>query len=399
MRIAIANWSGRRAGGVEGYLEALGPALMQAGHEVSFVSEATAPVDRAPIDWPSRGPAWCVEESGPEQVLSALRKWRPDVLHLHAIHDVNFEERLQELAPTVFFAHQYHGTCVSGTKTWSFPSPRVCTRRFGPPCLLHFYPHRCGGLSPLTMARDYRVQARRLELLRRYRFIATHSNHMREEYIRHGFTSERVRKIPFLLRPFASTNRAAADPRQWRLLFVGRMERLKGGHILLEALPRAQARLDRPLHLTLIGDGRERGPWEQAAGHARATEPRLTIEFAGWLDPLAVDRRYATADLLVMPSLWPEPFGQAGPEAGQFGVPAAAFAVGGIPEWLQDGANGHLAPGDPPTADGLADAIVRCLQPAARPRLMRCAAELAARYLPIHHIPALTEIFERARTS
>ena len=54
-------------------------------------------------------------------------------------------------------------------------------------------------------------------------------------------------------------------------------------------------------------------------------------------------------DLLVVPSVWPEPFGLVGPEAAHHGVPSAAFAVGGIPEWLVDGVSGHLAAGDRPT--------------------------------------------------
>ena len=36
-----------------------------------------------------------------------------------------------------------------------------------------------------------------------------------------------------------------------------------------------------------------------------------------------------------------------------------AFAIGGIPEWLVDGKTGALAP-LPATANGLADALVRC---------------------------------------
>lgn len=34
---------------------------------------------------------------------------------------------------------------------------------------------------------------------------------------------------------------------------------------------------------------------------------------------------------LVIPNLWPEPFGLVGLEAAQYGVPAVSFAVGGIP--------------------------------------------------------------------
>jgi glycosyltransferase involved in cell wall biosynthesis len=80
----------------------------------------------------------------------------------------------------------------------------------------------------------------------------------------------------------------------------------------------------------------------------------------------------------VVPSVWPEPFGLVGPEAAAYGVPAAAYAVGGIPDWLQDGVNGHLAPGNPPMAAGLADAIVNCLGDPAHYEQLRRGALAAA---------------------
>ena len=61
----------------------------------------------------------------------------------------------------------------------------------------------------------------------------------------------------------------------------------------------------------------------------------------------------AQSDLLVLPSLWPEPFALVGLEAARHRLPVAAYAVGGIPDWLTSGENGYLAPGDPPTVDGL----------------------------------------------
>ncbi len=68
----------------------------------------------------------------------------------------------------------------------------------------------------------------------------------------------------------------------------------------------------------------------------------------------------ADAAALVMPSVWPEPYGLSGLEAVAAGVPVAAFRTGAIPEWLHDGV-GRLAPGDPPTSAGLAEAILGCL--------------------------------------
>ena len=83
--------------------------------------------------------------------------------------------------------------------------------------------------------------------------------------------------------------------------------------------------------------------------------------------PAAGPLLFQESDLLVVPSIWPEPFGQVGPEAGLYGVPVAAFAVGGTPSWLTDGVNGLLAAGDPPTAAGLAESIVGCLADPADP--------------------------------
>ena len=62
-----------------------------------------------------------------------------------------------------------------------------------------------------------------------------------------------------------------------------------------------------------------------------------------------------------MPSVWPEPFGLVGLEAVSAGIPVAAFDVGGVREWLAPGVNGALAPADPPTAEGFAQALERTL--------------------------------------
>jgi glycosyltransferase involved in cell wall biosynthesis len=179
-----------------------------------------------------------------------------------------------------------------------------------------------------------------------------------------------------------------------RVLFAGRFERLKGAAILLEAMPLAVAALGRELKLTLAGDGRQLAALEAQAATIAAAEPRLAITFRGWLDARQMQAEYRSTDLLVVPSLWPEPFGLAGPEAGLHGVPAAAFATGGIPEWLSDGRNGVLAPANPPSARGLAAAIVECLRDPERYRSMRMAAiELASRFSAESHIAKLNQVF------
>ncbi|HVN29820.1 MAG TPA: glycosyltransferase, partial [Candidatus Binataceae bacterium] len=102
-------------------------------------------------------------------------------------------------------------------------------------------------------------------------------------------------------------------------------------------------------------------------------------------------------DLLVMPSIWPEPFGLVGAEAARLGIPAAAFDVGGISEWLLDGVSGSLAPAEPPSASGLAHAIVRCLSDSATYlRLARGALDNSSRFDAEIHVAALLEVFQQA---
>jgi glycosyltransferase involved in cell wall biosynthesis len=99
------------------------------------------------------------------------------------------------------------------------------------------------------------------------------------------------------------------------------------------------------------------------------------------------------ADLLAVPSVWPEPFGLVGIEAGCVGLPAVAYEVGGIAEWLVPGRSGEVAPGDPPTVAGLADAIVRALQdPARHASLRRGAWEVASQFTMAAHMSRLEPI-------
>jgi len=398
MRIAVAAWSNRQVGGVEAYLADTLPALAALGHSLVLIYETSAPANRPEIPLPAAIALWTRDQFN--DVLARLREWRPDVLFCHGLTDAQFERDLTGLAPSVLYAHNYTGCCISGAKTFAFPVTRPCERRFGPVCLVRFYPRRCGGLNPLTMMQLYRRGMLAHQNFRCYKRIVTASEHLRRALIGRGLPPHVVRALrPPLQAPDAVENPCAAAPPRpaapWRLLFLGRMTELKGGEMLLRALPDAAAQLPRPLHLTFAGDGPAREKWESRAAQITAATSNLTITFTGWLDPLHRAAAFAQTHLLVVPSLWPEPFGRVGVEAGWRRIPAAAFAVGGIPEWLHEGGGGHLAPGDPPTSDGLAEAICRCLSdPIHWARLAAGARREAEQYLARAHAQRLISLFE-----
>lgn len=345
-------------GGAEQYLEAVAVEFGRQGHQVSLWHERSEPEDRRAVQFD--GPSWNATGMGMEKSLDAMVAWKPEVTYCQGFERPDWMEATLGQVPGVFFAHNYHGTCVSGGKTQYFPVVRPCERRFGLSCLAQYYPHRCGGLSPVTMLRDYAMNLNRQRVLRQYGRLLTHSGSVRRDYERSGFECWQV--------PYGSQNSVSQEavPHRAegavRLLFLGRLVTNKGTHVLLDALAGVAAGLGRPVELDVAGEGANRGALEQQARAVESQDGRVRVKFHGWVSGGDRDGLLEGADLLVVPSLWPEPFGLGGYEAGQYGVPSVGFAVGGIPDWLKDGVNGHLAEANPPNAQSLSEAIVRALR-------------------------------------
>jgi glycosyltransferase involved in cell wall biosynthesis len=208
---------------------------------------------------------------------------------------------------------------------------------------------------------------------------------MREEYLRHGLAESQVVCVPLFGDGAPDPEPPTPRPLSGQVLMVGRLTDLKGGVELVRALPRARAALGRELELVVAGDGPER-PRMQAEAVAR----RVPVRFVGWVDRPERERLMRGADLLAVPSVWPEPFGMVGVEAGGVGLPSVAFAVGGIPDWCEPGVSGELAPGAPPTSEGLADAITRALRDEGHhARLREGAWRLSRRFRAEAHVDAL----------
>jgi glycosyltransferase involved in cell wall biosynthesis len=399
MRLAIVNSHRSIVGGIETYLRKLLPALAERGHEVAFFHEEAAAAGHELITLPEGAPTWSVVGLGAARAVAALQQWQPDIIYLHSLHSPETEALLQQIAPTVFFAHAYYGSCVSGTKTFSFPQAEPCDRQFGLQCLLHYYPRRCGGLNPLTMLRDYELQTKRLSLLGNYAAIIVASSHMLREYEKYGLADKlSLVRLPVTIEENPATPAQNGHQRKerWRIMFLARMESLKGGAALLEALPKVARASEIPVHVTFAGEGRRKQEWQQRAAQLANGNRNLEFTFTGWLNESQRAEVLRECDLLVMPSLWPEPFGLAGIEAGLFGVPVVAFATGGITDWLKDGINGALAQGNPPSTARLADAILSCIRDENfYLTLRRGAFEQAQQFQMKEHLSALLEIFER----
>jgi glycosyltransferase involved in cell wall biosynthesis len=407
MRIVIAHESVDTAGGVETYLASVMPELRRRGHQMALLyhrrrqeSEGSGndPGSRGTRRGSSSGlrhaaqHAVGVEESGLDAAIDKIGAWRPDVCYSHNMGPLEVDKRLLGRWPVVKMVHGYFGTCVSGLKTHAFPSMQACGRTLGPPCLLLYVPRRCGPLTASAMVHGYRWACDQRAMLSHYRSIVVASRHMGEEVGRHTSAAGRIEVVPLFSTIAPSAPTASAEPDT--VLFAGRMTPLKGGHVLIAAAARAARLLGRPVRLIMAGDGPRKESWRELASSLR-----VPTEFTGWVDIDDRPRVYGRATLMAVPSLWPEPFGLVGLEAGHLGLPSVAFDVGGIREWLRHGSNGLLvAPAD--GDQGLGRAIAAVLNsPAERERMGREAFDLSQEMSLAAHVDRLESILLGAAAS
>jgi glycogen(starch) synthase len=176
-----------------------------------------------------------------------------------------------------------------------------------------------------------------------------------------------------------------------RLLFFGRLEELKGVQVLLAALPAVLAKHP-GARLVICGSG----PMEpELRRMADALGVGHAVELVGWLDGDGLAAQLAAAQVVVVPSMWPEAFGLTCLEALASGRAVVASAVGGLPDLVRDGETGLLVvPGD---SIVLAAAVNRlAADEQLRRRLGRAGRALAAEYTMDRHVHAVLTAYRDA---
>ena len=180
--------------------------------------------------------------------------------------------------------------------------------------------------------------------------IIAYSHHERDAMARlYGADPRKVLLIPggVDLSAFRPLDRGAVRERlglngEKALLFVGRIEPLKG----LELLIRAVAQLDagEPVRALVVGGGAEGDPeLLRMRELARKLDVENAIDFVGRVDHEELPLYYNAADVCVVPSFY-ESFGLAALESMACGTPVVATRVGGLSTIVQHGRTGYLKP-------------------------------------------------------
>jgi len=136
------------------------------------------------------------------------------------------------------------------------------------------------------------------------------------------------------------------------LLFVGRLERLKGVEIALRALALLRDRNHDDVRLLILGEDSKDGDEsekERLKAIAASVGVRDRVDFLGSVAHHELPYFYSAADVLVMPS-YSESFGLVGLEAQACGRPVVASDVTGLRSVVRDEVSGFLVPNHDPAA-------------------------------------------------
>jgi glycosyltransferase involved in cell wall biosynthesis/GT2 family glycosyltransferase len=146
-----------------------------------------------------------------------------------------------------------------------------------------------------------------------------------------------------------------------RLLYVGRVERRKGTHVLLATLPQLMTQFD-DWECFIVGhvSGSPGIDWITNFKRKYKREPWMErVHFVGAVSDEILQRFYQTCDVFVAPSLY-ESFGIIYMEAMQFGKPVVGCETGGVPEIVTNGVDGLLV--EPGNVETLYEALHQLME-------------------------------------
>lgn len=226
--------------------------------------------------------------------------------------------------------------------------------------------------SPSEVEGDYRLKGEKDVLRMADRIVAATPAELAQLQWLYQADTRKIVIIPpgvdisrfYPIPPDEAKEAIGVPPCESMLLYVGRIEPLKGIDVLIEALAVLQAE-NTTVCLVVIGGDPENGEqapneeMERLQSMCRQAGLKDLVTFLGKRSQDSLPYYYSAAEAVVVPSHY-ESFGMVALEAMACGTPVVASQVGGLAFLVQDGVTGYTVPVDDPQA--LAHRLLDLLQ-------------------------------------
>jgi len=357
MKILQVVSYGYLAGGAEKSVLLLRQKLQQRGHKVMVVasdhnkdttqhfSDVTfAAIDKPAISLARKTLLHLWHTPAYQAIKNSIAEFKPDVVHFHT---------MGQLSPAALFALgqvpgvlTVHGPeeYVNSIVEWNFPS--------------NLFNGKPGVTNLTALGKAYYIYFR---FLQRPLYVHGFRKHVKAIIAPSNYMANVLKKEHYDV-PIHHIYNGIELPEQQplrntrQLLYVGRLEYVKGVDVLLKAMLTVVKTLPFT-QLQIAGDGAARAELEL---FVKQHHLQNNVTFCGWLKGDAVRNCYQQATAVVIPSVWPENLPTVCLEALATGRLIIGSDTGGIPELVKNEVTGRTVPaGD---ANALAIAITDVLQ-------------------------------------
>ncbi|MFW6141317.1 MAG: glycosyltransferase family 4 protein [Candidatus Saliniplasma sp.] len=190
--------------------------------------------------------------------------------------------------------------------------------------------------NPVFWLSIYMDYLRRKKSLKDVDHFFSLSEFINELLIKEGVQSQNITKVVNLPDIDVSDKKLELPKEGVNVSYIGQLGKIKGVDLLIKAFNQ----LNSDANLIIVGDGPERKKLEGLA----SSNPDIT--FLGKVDHQLIHSVYEQSDVIIVPSVWPEPLSRVLLESAYFGKPIVATDVGGSSEVIKHGYNGLLVKPD-----------------------------------------------------
>jgi glycosyltransferase involved in cell wall biosynthesis len=250
-------------------------------------------------------------------------KEKIDIVYINNLFHLSFapmQAASRKELPTLLDVHDYWPVCFTKDKYYCMDTK--CTSEKAGQCAWCVGKHLGHGLFGLPLFIPLTVEKYlRYKELENISGVVCHSDYVAKELKRRGFMAK---VIPYPT--FTKTGQRKRVDNKFRVLFVGRLEKRKGADLILQLAEKIKEGIDgKEVRIDVVG----KGPLKKILDR-----PDLGIIVHGHLGEERF-KLFRNADILLVPSRWPEPFGIVVLEAMAFGLPVVAFGGGGLGELVK----------------------------------------------------------------